>query len=230
MEVFKSIASVFVKMEDGESEQEATPSTVAPAPSTPAPAAVATPAPALLSAGSSDPAAESKILEKLNKALADNNLDGIDFFEFRLTLEALIGVIADEPTRYRAALGSLMAQGARADHIQQTADHYLKVLDAKESSYAEYLAEQQKLRVEDKVASAEAIKKQIQEKAEAIAKLTQEIGKLTESELAARNAATMAKAELEANRSTFTSIKNRIATEIQTVRAKIAQYTETPKA
>ena len=225
MEVFKSIASVFVKMDGEESEAAASAPDTASAKEAPA-----APAPALLSAGTSDPAAEGKLLEKLNKALAEHNLEGIDFFEFRLTLEAPNQVIADEPTRYRAALGSLMAQGARADHIRQTADHYLQVLDAKEASYAEYLDQQQKAKVDDELARAEALKRQIQEKSEAIARLTQEIGKLTESELAARNAATLAKAEVEANRATFARIKGRIAAEIQGVRTKLVQYTETPKA
>jgi hypothetical protein len=224
MEVFKSIASVFVKMDGEEGETPAAPAETPGAPAAPPVA------PALLSAGTTDPAAEGKLLEKLNKALAENNLEGIDFFEFRLTLEALNQVIADEPTRYRAALGSLMAQGARADHIQKTADHYLQVLDAKEASYGEYLAQQQKVKVDDELVRAEAFKRQIQEKSEAIARLTQEIGKLTESELAARNAATLAKAEVEANRATFASIKGRIAAEIQGVRTKLVQYTETPKA
>lgn len=216
MEVFKNIASVFVKMDDPESE--------APA-ETPVPSPQVAPAP-LLSAASGDPAAEGKLLEKLNKALAENNMEGIDFFEFRLTLEALQGVVADEPTRYRAALGSLMAQGARADHIQQTADHYLKVLDAKEASYAEYLAEQHRVKVGDKLQAADSLRAQIQEKSEAIARLTQEIGKLTESELAARNAATLGKAELEASRTTFQSIKGRLAADIQGIRAKLVQYTQ----
>lgn len=222
MEVLKSIASVFVKMDSDEPQ---------PGAPTSAPAVQTAPAPApLLSAGGADAAGEGKILEKLNKALAENNLDGIDFFEFRLTLEALTTVIADEPTRYRAALGSLMAQGARADHILETADHYIKVLDAKEASYAQYLEEQRKARVDDKVQAAEAIQQQIREKSEAIARLTQEIGKLTETEVASRNAASLAKAELEANRNAFRGIKTRMAQEITGIRAKINQFTQNSQA
>lgn len=227
MSTLKNLASIFVKMD----EEDATPSEPT-SPATPAaPAALPVPPAPLLSAASVDSAKEGKISEKLTQALQENNLDGIDFFEFRKTLDALEGVIPDEPTRYKAAFGSLVAQGGRPDQITQTADRYLKVLEAKAEGFAEYLEQQTLERVQTKINEAETIKQQIQAKADQIASLTQDIGRLSEAEVAARSAATLAKAELAAYGKTFQTVKTRFVYEIQAIQAKIAQYILTqPKA
>lgn len=227
MSTLKNFASIFVKMDE---EEPSTPEAATPeAPAVP-PVVPLAPAP-LLSAASTDPGQEGKISEKLTQALQDNNLDGIDFFEFRKTLDALEGVIPDEPTRYKAAFGSLVAQGGRPEQITQTADHYLKVLEAKGEGFAEYLEQQHRERVQSKITEAEGIKQHIQAKADQIARLTQDIGKLSEAEVAARSAATLAKAELEAYGKTFQTVKTRFVYEIQAIQAKIAQYVlNSPKA
>lgn len=226
MSTLKNFASIFVKMDDadeGASEAlapETAPSAVAAASAT---AWVPPPAP-LLSAGSHDSAQEGKISDKLTQAMAENNLDGIDFFEFRKTLDALEGVIPDEPTRYKAAFGSLVAQGGKPEQITQTADHYLKVLESKGEGFAAYLEGQQVERVQAKLDEAEGLKRQIQAKADQIAQLTQDIGKLSEAEIAARSAAALAKGEIDAYGRTFQTVKGRFAHEIQAIQAKIAHY------
>ena len=227
MSTLKNLASIFVKIDDEEPSVPEAPALTAPAP---APAPLSLPAP-LLSAGSGDPAQEGKISEKLTQALQDNNLDGIDFFEFRKTLDALEVVIADEPTRYKAAFGSLVAQGGNPEQITHTADHYLQVLESKSEGFAGYLEQQNRERVQSKLDEAEGIQQQIQAKADQIARLTQDIGRLSEAEVAARSAAALAKGELEAYGKTFQAVKTRFVYEIQAIQAKISHYLlNSPKA
>ncbi len=231
MGTLKDIASLFVNLDEETPAAPKPEAAPAAAPTTtPLPAAVYEPPEPLQTVGS-DPGSEGKISEKLTKAMEDNNLQGIDFFEFRKTLEALVGVIADEPTRYRAAYGSLVAQGAKPENLINTADHYLKVLDTKEASFAQHVQDQTREKVDQKLAEADRYKQQIQEKSEAIARLTQEIGKLTEQEVGARNAAALGKAELEAYKNSFLSVKARFTTDIQGIREKISLYVlNMPKA
>lgn len=227
MGTFKDLASIFVKLED---DSEGPPvSTVAAQPSIEkGGASVATERPS--SQPAPDPLAESKLTDRLSQALEEGNLPGIDFNEFRKTLEALVTVIADEPTRYRAAFGSLVAQGAKGDHILDTADHYLKVLDQREVSFVQYMDQQQKERVQNKLRDAEALHQQIQAKSQEIARLTAEIGTLNQQELEARNLALLAKGELEAYGATFQAIKARFAGEIRDVQDKLRRYVMTPQA
>lgn len=188
---------------------------------TPAPTALAT---ALAQATPEDALAESKIVEKLKAALATSTTVGIDFYVFWQSLQSLQSIIADEPTRYRAAFGTLAAQGGRIDNILATAGHYIQVLDGKETSFEGFLEERRNAEVAAKVAEADAMKVQIQEKSEQIAKLTQEIQELQNSELTTRNAATMAEAQLNANRTTFQTVKGRMVNEINSVHAKLTSY------
>ena len=171
----------------------------------------------------SDAANEAKIFEKLNKAIEESNLAGIDFLEFYKAVSAMT-MIPDEATRYRAAYSSLVAQGASADNIMKTADFYTEVLDSKEAGFAQYIESQTKDRVQSKLYAAEMAKKQIQEKSDQIARLTQEITKLSDTEAAARNEAAQAKAEIEAYQNTFKSVKARLCAEIQGIKQKIATY------
>jgi hypothetical protein len=222
MDALKKLASVFVQIDD-EAEESAKPKasgTPTPAASTPA----APPPEPLLSAGSKDAGPDSKFSERLSKALEENNLEGIDFFEFRRTLDALVGVIGDEPTRYRAAFGSLVAQGAKGEDLVQTADHYLQVLDRKELSFGEYIEGQKKERIQAKLNEADRIKAQIQEKSQQIAKLTQDIGELTRSEVEARNTASLARSEIEALQGSFASTKARFVSDIRGIQDRIRMY------
>jgi len=185
----------------------------APAPLAPSPVAAVT----------GDPTIEAKVLEKLQKAIEDSNQSGIDFFEFHRVVSAMT-MIPDEATRFRAAYSSLVAQGATAENLIKTADFYVEVLNDKEASFAQYIDTQLKERVQGKLNAAEASKKQVLEKSEQIARLTQEIGKLTELEGAARNEAAQARAEIEAYQNTFKSVKSRLCSEIQGVKQKITTY------
>ncbi len=228
MGTLKNIASLFVQTD--EEMEAAKPAAAALPAATPVPAAQPTPAP-LMTAGPSDPAGEAKISDRLAKAIEENNLDGIDFFEFRKTLDALVGVIADEPTRYRAAFGSLVAQGAKAENLMHTADHYIEVLNQKESGFAEHINGQRAERVQAKLAEADGIQKQIQDKSAAIARLTQEIGQLTQDEVAARNTAALAKAEIDAYQATFGGVKARFVSDIRSIQERINLYVlNQPKA
>jgi hypothetical protein len=226
MDALKKLASVFVQIDD-EAEEGAKPkASGAPA------AAAATPAPLapapLLSAASAEAGTDAKFSERLSKALEENNLEGIDFFEFRRTLDALVGVIGDEPTRYRAAFGSLVAQGAKGENLVQTADHYLQVLDRKELSFGEYIEGQKKERIQSKLNEADRFKAQIQEKSQQIAKLTQDIGELTRSEVEARNAAALARSEIDALQAAFASTKTRFVSDIRAIQERIRQYVLNP--
>jgi hypothetical protein len=193
----------------------------------PASGTFGTPAPAatvIMAVQPEDAFSEAKIVDKLRGALASAHTAGIDFHTFWQSLGAVQTVIADEPTRYRAALGTLTAQGGSLQSILSTVGQYLQTLDSKESSFEEFLKERHRAEVDAKVAEADLTKEQIQAKSEQIAKLTQDIQDLQTKELTARNAATTAEAQLNANHTTFTTVKGRLANEIAMVRDRLTTY------
>ena len=196
-------------------------------PYNPANGTFGTPAPPAATAGVTpeDAFSEPKILDKLRAALAQAQLpSGVDFYLYWQSLQSLQTLIADEPTRYKAAMGTLAAQGARVENILATTAHYLQVLDGKESSFDEFLKQRHATEVEAKIAEADSTKATIQAKADQIAQLSKDIQELQNAELTARNAATMAEAQLNANRTTFQTVKGRLANEIAMVRDRLATY------
>lgn len=167
---------------------------------------------------------ETKFSGRLESALTEANLPNIDFYEFLKSLEAMAPLIPDEGTRYRAALGSLVASGASTEKILGTASHYLNVLDEKEKSFRSYIAEQVQERVDRALVEADRLKQEIRAKGEQITTLTQEIAALTRSEASTRTSAEIARAEIEAYSSTFERVKSRYTQLIQTTREKLATY------
>ena len=167
---------------------------------------------------------EKKFSDRLGQALADANLPSIDFFEFLKSLEAMAPLIPDEATRYRAALGSLVASGASVENILGTAAHYLKVLEEKEKSFRAYSSEQLKERVSHALAEADRLRNEIRAKGEKIAVLTQEIAELTRTEATTRSEAEIARAEIDAYSATFERVKLRYSQLIQSTRDKLAAY------
>jgi hypothetical protein len=170
-----------------------------------------------------DAASEAKILEKLNDAFEKDKPGGIDFLTFFKAIHAM-NMIPDEKVRYQAAFGSLAAQGAQADVILSTADHYLQILADKQRDFEGFLVQQREVRVQSKTAEAEGIRKAIQDKSEQIAKLTQEITQLSTDELNARNEASRSEADLAAYQNTFESVKARVQDEILAIKQKISDH------
>lgn len=221
--MLNNLMSLFLKPEDEGGDG----SGVGPAIQPPIPHSVATtmpPTPALPTSPAGSIESEKKFSDRLNQSLAEANLPSIDFYEFLKSLEAMAPLIPDEATRYRAALGSLVASGASVENILGTATHYLHVLEEKEKSFRSYASDQVAERVSRALAEADRLKNEIRAKGEQIAALTQEIATLTRTEAATRSEAEIARAEIDAYNSTFDRVKLRYTQLIQTTRDKLAAY------
>ena len=215
--------------------QGAAPVSRSPLPPTPASLVAPVPVPAREGTASSsaftsvsgEPSTEAKVVERLTTALTDANLPGLDFFEFQKALKNAQKTLpgADESTRYSVAYGTLAAVGdVTPDAIASTADHYIKVLDEKQTSFTHYIEAQVRERVTAKLKEAEDIKSEIQAKNDQIKTLSDEIVHLTQSTVEAKNSAAQAKAELEAYAQSFCDIKDRFVQEIQQAKQKFVAY------
>lgn len=117
----------------------------------------------------------NKFLNILFDALEKNNLEGFDYFEFKKSLQALEKMPMDEATRYRSAYAMASSMGVTAPSLVQTAGHYLKILDAEGQKFQQALAQQNNAGVGGKQSSLKKLETIVQQKAEQITKLTQDI-------------------------------------------------------
>ncbi len=142
----------------------------------------------------------TKQVEFLLGALEKANLEGLDYLEFKQSLEALDKMQMDEETRYKSAYAVASSMGANVHKLIQTADHYRKVLETAKQDYETKNLKQERDKVEKskkqvlafedsvkkKKAQIEQLKKQIdaeeRKMIDAIAKAKQEMGSLAKME------------------------------------------------
>jgi chromosome segregation ATPase len=165
--MLKNLKSLFIV----EEETPAKPGAKAPAPP-PAPPTAPVKA---QSAGGEPGKVNSKFMETLIAAMERENLEGIDYMEFKNSLKSLANMPMDEKTRYQSALAMASAMGANLPHLFETANHYLNILKQEEIKFEQALNNQKEERIGQRVKEREALQNAINEKAEMVKKLTQEM-------------------------------------------------------
>ena len=118
--------------------------------------------------------ADAHLTETLFKALADNNLQGFDYFEYKQSLKTLRGML-DEPTAFKSAFATAATMGVTKDKLIETANFYLKVLAKEKEKFDAAAKSQGAGTVDAKRKDIDTAKKSITEKSELIRKLTDEI-------------------------------------------------------
>lgn len=201
----------------------AAPVALAPAPVNPSWAAA--PIPTTFTAP--DPAVEASIGEKLVAALeeAKSHRPGVDFIDFRKAMDSCAAMgILDEPTRFKAAYATLMAQGISVEVLTTSMAIYLNVLEEKEAGFKAHIEEERITKVKAISDQADQLKQQATSKAEQIGKLTQEIADLNRQEYETRQQATQAGMEIDTYQATFTKVKGQFLQNIQGIGDKITYY------
>lgn len=116
-----------------------------------------------------------KFLDILFGALEKNNLDGLDYLEFKQSLQALSSMPMDEATRYKSAFAMAQSMGASPEHLVNTARHYLDILSKEEKKFGQALEHQTKSKVGQQQMEIKSMEEEVTAKANQIKKLTQEI-------------------------------------------------------
>ena len=116
-----------------------------------------------------------KFTEVLFAAMERENQEGFDYLEFKQSLQSLAQMPMDEATRYQSALAMAKTLGAAPANLLQSAGHYLNVLKLEENKFQEALTKQKEERIGQMSKEKGSLEAAVNEKAEAIKKLTLEI-------------------------------------------------------
>lgn len=111
------------------------------------------------------------LIKEFEEVLFQNNMPGIDYYEFRKALTDLEKIIPDEASRYKAAFITLQSQGLTVDKmLSDINDHYIPVMDEEQKKFnegVEHMLAETVTANEDKIKSMEsdneAMRTQIQE-------------------------------------------------------------------
>ncbi len=116
-----------------------------------------------------------KVMDSLSQALANNNIEGFDYFEFRGSLLSLSKMPMDEQTRFQSAYAMAQTMGATAPKLVDSGAHYLNVLKNEEMKFQQALDNQKSGNLVAKEQEATQLDGIIKQKAEQIKRLTEEI-------------------------------------------------------
>ena len=113
---------------------------------------------------------DPKFADFLSKVIADNNLPGLDYFEFKEALHNMQSMSMSQQQKYEAVFATLSSAGLTKEKLLETAGHYVTVLETEGEKFAkasegetakEVTAREQK--VVNLTTENESLNKQIQE-------------------------------------------------------------------
>lgn len=215
----KNIKSLFIVTEEEDKKSEkTTPKTNTPAPSA-TPTTVNTPA--------GEGAFEDKIAESLFKALEKNNIDGVDYFEFKNSLKSLISLPMDEGTRFRSAFATASTMGLTIDILKNSAQHYLNILEDEKKRFVQSVTNHNNTNVIGKRNEISGLDEKVKTKSEQIKKLTDEIHHHQKQIDKLKGEITAAKNQILQTEANFNNTFKTVTTEIKEDIAKIENYLTT---
>jgi len=121
----------------------------------------------------------SEARSRIAKVIADNNLQGTDYYEFIITKNAMSSIPV-ENERYKVAFAGLSAMGLTKDILNTSAKFYIKTVDNELNSFLDQFAKVFKTEVLDKKDTITAKQKQMVQLSEQINKLNEEIKKMND--------------------------------------------------
>ncbi len=118
-------------------------------------------------------------VDHLLKAIEENNIDGVDYLEFKKTLQSFAQMPMDENLRFQSALTAVKTMGATEKKIYDSAQFYLDILAKEEASFMKAVKRGRSQKIDGELQRIEQLKSKRQEQLQLIEKMKQEIETIT---------------------------------------------------
>ncbi len=122
---------------------------------------------------------KEQFVNHLLKAIESNNMEGIDYLEFKNTLQSFKKMPMDEALRFQSALTAVKTMGASEQKIFDSANFYLSILAKEEASFKKAVERGKKQKVEGELKRIENLKQARQDKLKKIEEMKAEIENIT---------------------------------------------------
>ena len=120
---------------------------------------------------------DEKSVQSLTVALANNNLPGFDYLEYKQSLGALSQMNMEEEMIFKSTFATASTMGLTKEKLLTSAAHYKKVLSDEKAQFDKALQKQMDQRVKSKKTEVEKLKKQIEDYKQKIKQLEEKIAK-----------------------------------------------------
>jgi hypothetical protein len=171
-----------------------------------------------------DAKSSSKFVDVLLKAIEANNLEGFDYLEYKQALQNLAKMAMDEQTRYQSAFAMAQTMGVTPAKLKQSAEHYLKILNAEELKFQDALKNQKNKQIVEKQKAVTQLDNIIKQKAKQIEQLKAEMVKHTKQLESHKKSMTGAAEKVEKTRINFESAYVSVTGQIKVDLEKMKQY------
>jgi hypothetical protein len=112
---------------------------------------------------------DEKFVTLLMKVIADNNLPGLDYFEFKQAVDAMSTAQIDEKTKFMTIFVVYSQQGCKKEDLLSSLDKYVSLIKNEVKQFDTELNSQRNEKVQAKLAQVEETKKKVAELTKAIA-------------------------------------------------------------
>lgn len=171
--MLKNLKSLFIVEEEAPASEEnkaESPKSTPKAVESTSPVAATAPAPAVYAGG-----IDQVVLEKLLKAIEDNNQSGFDYLEFRRSLKALEQLPIDEATKFKTTFATAATMGVTVEQMLGSIAFYQKVLETEEDNFHKATKNQTNVNIDAKHQERQVLVDLISQKKKTIAQLNEEI-------------------------------------------------------
>ena len=107
--------------------------------------------------------ADEKFVEMLKGVIADNNIPGQDYFEFKQSLDALASLPLDERTKFITIYTTFKLQGCSKEVLTSSIDKYISIVQNEEANFNAELASQRNANVTGKTAQIQDAQKKLED-------------------------------------------------------------------
>jgi hypothetical protein len=160
---------------------------------------------------------DEKFVQMLMKVIADNNLPGLDYFEFRQAVDALSTAQIDEKTKFTTTFIVYAQQGITKEVLISSIDKYSSLIKNEITQFDAELKTQLDEKVQSKLA-------QVEEKKKMIAELTREISDANSFILKASQEAQQESMNLQMVEANFKKSAEKVFGMLQGDKEKINNY------
>jgi hypothetical protein len=112
---------------------------------------------------------DEKFVQMLMKVIADNNIPGLDYFEFKQAIDAMGAAQIDEKTKFMTTFIVYAQQGCKKEVLLSSVDKYMSVIKNEVSQFDSELKAQHQEKVQSKLNQVEESRKKVEELTRAIA-------------------------------------------------------------
>jgi len=174
---------------------------------------------------SGDGVFDQKFNDSFQELIAQNNIPGIDYFEFRQAIKQMSAVAGlSEAASFQTAFTTLKVgdPALSKDKLMSSVDHYTKVLSQEENEFNEELQSQTDAEVNSKRNKAESLNSENQDLLQQITNINEQIRRNQEEAIQLNNEASHAEANISQTSKNFIKTLAHVKATLETDKTKIS--------